>query len=188
MGFLQCVHKKAMYRKVPNGEFIIVAVNVDDLFVTGTSLDLINELKKIMSSQFEISDLSELTYYLSIEVSQEKDYVEIKQDRYAMKILKEAGMEDCKPALCLMEPGLKLLKAEDEPEVFRIEYKRGNDMRLVGYSSHNVDSDDGRSTNGHVFSVHQPLHGAHIRKLLRRYLCVKLSSWQPLQLRVKQFG
>nr|GEX56637.1 hypothetical protein [Tanacetum cinerariifolium] len=34
---------------------------------------------------------------------------------------------------------------------FGIEYKRGNDMRLVGYSSHNVDIDDGRSTTGHVF-------------------------------------
>ncbi|GKE34574.1 uncharacterized mitochondrial protein-like protein [Tanacetum coccineum] len=217
MGFLQCVHEKAMYRKVPNGEFIIVAVNVDNLFVTGTSLDLINEFKKIMLSQFEISDLSELAYYLGIEVSQEKDYVEIKQERYAMKILKEAGMEDCKPALCLMEPGLKLLKAKDKPEVeatqyrkvvgclcyllhtrpdltyavgvvFGIEYKRGNDMRLVGYNSHNVDSDDGRSINGHVFLVHHPLHGAHIRKLLWRYLRVKLSSCQPLQLRVKQFG
>ena len=36
---------------------------------------------------------------------------------------------------------------------FGIEYKRSNDMKLVGYSdrSHNVDIDDGRSTIGHVF-------------------------------------
>ncbi|GKC43937.1 hypothetical protein Tco_1061659, partial [Tanacetum coccineum] len=34
---------------------------------------------------------------------------------------------------------------------FGIKYKRDNDMRLVGYSSHNVDIDDGRSTTGHVF-------------------------------------
>ncbi|GKF61331.1 hypothetical protein Tco_0181385, partial [Tanacetum coccineum] len=46
-----------------------------------------------------------------IEVSQGKNCVEIKQERYAMKILKEAGMEDCNPALCPMEPALKLSKA-----------------------------------------------------------------------------
>ncbi|GJS84116.1 uncharacterized mitochondrial protein-like protein [Tanacetum coccineum] len=113
MGFLQCVQVKAVYRKVPNGEYIIVAVNVDDLFMTETSLDLINEFKKRMVSQFEMSDLGELTYYLGIEVLQEKDCVEIKQERYAMKILKEAGMEDCNKTLCPMELGLKLSKAED---------------------------------------------------------------------------
>ncbi|GJV46858.1 uncharacterized mitochondrial protein-like protein, partial [Tanacetum coccineum] len=141
-------HLDAVYRKVPNGEFIIVAVYGDDLFVTVTSLDLINEFKRRTVSQFEMSDL-------------------------------EAGMEDCNPALCPMEPGLKLSKAEDEPEVeatqyrkmvesharaikqiirylkgttsFEIKYKRGNDMRLVGYSSYNVDIDNGRSTIRHIF-------------------------------------
>ncbi|GKC21281.1 formin-like protein 13 isoform X1, partial [Tanacetum coccineum] len=34
---------------------------------------------------------------------------------------------------------------------FGIEYKRGHDMRLLGYRSHNIDIDDGRSTTGHVF-------------------------------------
>ncbi|GJU20044.1 uncharacterized mitochondrial protein-like protein [Tanacetum coccineum] len=172
MGFLQCVHEKAVYRKVPNGEFIIVAVYVDDLFVTGTSLDCINEFKRRMASQFEMSDLGELTYYLGIEVSQGKDCVEIKQERYARKILKEAGMEDCNATSYPMEKELKLSKAEDEPEVeatqyrkmqilrylkgttsFGIKYNRINDMKLIGYSdnSHNVDIDDRRSTTGHVF-------------------------------------
>nr|GEV10587.1 hypothetical protein [Tanacetum cinerariifolium] len=153
-----------------------------------------------------MSDLGELTYYLGIEVSQGKDCVEIKQERYAMKILKEAGMKDCNPALCPMEPGLKLSKEEDEPEVkatqyrkvvsclrylfhtcpdltysvgvisqfiqsprtshdramkqilrylkgttsFGIKYKRDNDVRLMGYSGHNVDIEDGQSTTGHI--------------------------------------
>ncbi|GKE36893.1 uncharacterized mitochondrial protein-like protein, partial [Tanacetum coccineum] len=124
MGFLQCVHEKAVYRKVSNGEFIIIAVYGDDIFVTGTSLDLINEFKKRMASQFEMLDLGELTYYLGIEVSQGKDCVEIKQERYARKILKEAGMEDCNRALCPMEPGLKLSKAKDKPEVEVTPYRK----------------------------------------------------------------
>ncbi|GJX04884.1 hypothetical protein Tco_0190800 [Tanacetum coccineum] len=52
-----------------------------------------------------------------IKVSQGKDCVEIKQERYAMKILKEAGMEDFNQTLCPMEPGIKLSKTKDEPEV-----------------------------------------------------------------------
>nr|GEV74798.1 putative retroelement Pol polyprotein [Tanacetum cinerariifolium] len=114
MGFLQCVQEKVVYRKVPNEEFIIVAVNVEDLFVTGASLDLINEFKKRMASQFEMSNLGELTYYLGIEVSQGKDCMKIKQERYAMKILTEASMEDYNATLCPMESGLKLLKEKDK--------------------------------------------------------------------------
>nr|GEW31233.1 uncharacterized mitochondrial protein AtMg00810-like [Tanacetum cinerariifolium] len=109
--------KKAVYKAVTNGEFIIVAVYVDDLFVTWTSLDCINKFKRRMASQFEMSDLGELTYYLGIKVSQGKDCVEIKQERYARKILKEAGMEDCNATSYPMEKDLKLSKVEDEPEV-----------------------------------------------------------------------
>nr|GEW44243.1 hypothetical protein [Tanacetum cinerariifolium]GEW57651.1 hypothetical protein [Tanacetum cinerariifolium] len=123
MGFLQYVHEKAVYRKVPNGEFIIVTIYGDDLFVTRATF-LINEFKRRMASQFKMSNLGELTYDLGIEVSQGKDCVEIKQERYAMKILKEAGMEDCNPALCPMEPGLKLSKAKDELEVEVTQYRK----------------------------------------------------------------
>nr|GEW87949.1 hypothetical protein [Tanacetum cinerariifolium] len=123
IGFLQCMHEKAVYRKVYNGGFIIVAICQDDLFVIGVSLDLINKFKKRMSSQFEILDLGELTYYLGIEVSQGKVFVDIKQERYARKIFNEADMEDFNATLYLMKLGL----------------------------NHYVDIDDERSTTGHVF-------------------------------------
>nr|GEU32164.1 hypothetical protein [Tanacetum cinerariifolium] len=91
MGFLQCMHEKAIYRKR-------------------------------MASQFEMLDFGELTYYLGIKVSQGKDCIEIKQERYALKILIEAGMEDCNPSLCPTEPRLMLSKEEDEPEVEATQY------------------------------------------------------------------
>nr|GEX06823.1 hypothetical protein [Tanacetum cinerariifolium] len=63
-----------------------------------------------------------------IEVSQGKNCVEIKQERYAIKILKEAGMEDCNENLYPMEKDLKLSKAEDEPEVKATQYQK-----MVGF-------------------------------------------------------
>ncbi|GKE87798.1 ribonuclease H-like domain, reverse transcriptase, RNA-dependent DNA polymerase, partial [Tanacetum coccineum] len=39
IGFQQCMQEKAVYKAVTNGEFIMVAVYVDDLFMTGTNLD-----------------------------------------------------------------------------------------------------------------------------------------------------
>ncbi|GJZ81818.1 uncharacterized mitochondrial protein-like protein [Tanacetum coccineum] len=77
----------------------------------GTSLDCINEFKRRMASQFELSDLGKLTYYLGIEVSQGKDCVEIKQEGYARKILKEDGMEDCNATSYPMEKGSQVVKS-----------------------------------------------------------------------------
>ncbi|GJV48130.1 ribonuclease H-like domain, reverse transcriptase, RNA-dependent DNA polymerase [Tanacetum coccineum] len=65
-----------------------------------------------------------LTYYLGIKVSQGKDCVEIKQERYARKILKEAGMEDCNATSYPMEKDLKLSKAKDGPEVEATQYQK----------------------------------------------------------------
>ncbi|GKD70370.1 hypothetical protein Tco_1324460 [Tanacetum coccineum] len=151
MHFQQGMEEKAVYRKVPNREFIIVAVYVD-----------------------------ELTYYLGIEVSRKKYFVKIKQERYATKILKEAGMEDCIATLRPMNrdssyltysvgvvsrymQSLRESHARAIKQIlhylkgailFGIEYKQGNHMKLVGFwdSSHNVDIDDGHSTTSCVSS------------------------------------
>ncbi|GJT08901.1 uncharacterized mitochondrial protein-like protein [Tanacetum coccineum] len=160
MGFLQCMHEKAVYRKVPNKEFIIVAVNKDDIFMTGTSLDLINKFKRIMASQFEMSDLG-------LKLSKAKDKPEVEATQYRK-------MVSCLHYLLHTRPDLtysvgvisrymqspreshartikKILRYLKGTTSFRIKYKWGNDMRLVGYNGHNVDIDDGRSTTGHVF-------------------------------------
>nr|GEU39886.1 hypothetical protein [Tanacetum cinerariifolium] len=60
LGFLQCVQDKLVYRKVPNREFIIVVVYVDDFFMIGTCLDGIIEFKRRMTSQFKMSNLGTL--------------------------------------------------------------------------------------------------------------------------------
>nr|KAJ0218448.1 hypothetical protein LSAT_V11C300120220 [Lactuca sativa] len=52
----------------------------NDLFVTTTSLEFINQFKKLMALQFEMSDLGELTCYLGIEVLQENGCVKAEID------------------------------------------------------------------------------------------------------------
>ncbi|GKA47578.1 uncharacterized mitochondrial protein-like protein [Tanacetum coccineum] len=178
MGFLQCVREKAVYRKVPNGEFIIVTVNVDDLFVTGTSLDLINKFKRRMASQFEMSDLEagmedcNATSYpmeKDLKLSKAEDEPEVEATQYQKVVGCLRYLLHTRPYLTYsvgvvsrymqslresharaIKQILRYLKGTTS---FGIKYNRSNDMKLVGYSdsSHNVDIDDGRSTTGHVF-------------------------------------
>lgn len=103
--------------KKTNENLLLVAVYVDDLFVTGTSVGLINQFKAEMSSQFEMSDLGKLTYYLGIEVIQHDEGITLNQRNYAMRILEDAGMKDCNPTQTPMDSNLKLTRASEEEEI-----------------------------------------------------------------------
>ena len=97
---------------------------MDDLFVTGTSVKEIKDFKKDMSSNFEMSDLGLLTYYLGLEVRQSSGCIMINQEAYAQRILKEAAMDDCNSTCIPMEFGLQLSKGLDEPEIDATLYRR----------------------------------------------------------------
>ena len=122
--FYKCSKEPSVYRKKVKDDLLIVAVYVDDLFVTGSKVKLIIEFKREMSTKFEMSDLGELTYYLEIEVIQHLDGITLSQRGYAMKILEEAGMKDCNEAQTPMDSGLKLSKSEEERSIDATNYMR----------------------------------------------------------------
>ena len=113
-----------VYRKSKNGDLLVVDVYVDDLFVTGTSMRMIEEFKGEMAKRFEMSDLGNLTYYLGIEVKQHEEGITLSQIRYALNILEEYGMRDCNSVHILMEPGLKLAKSETKRDIDATNYKK----------------------------------------------------------------
>ena len=105
--FEKCSKEPSVYRKVMGENItLLVAVYVDDLFVTGTNTKIIDDFKREMSSKFEMSDLGKLTYYLGIEVCQHEEGITLTQHRYAKRILEEAGMLDCNLVHTRMESGL----------------------------------------------------------------------------------
>lgn len=64
--------------KKEGDESLIIGIYVDDLIITGTSVSNIVKFKMQMSKEFEMSDLGKLSYYLGIEVDQEKGCIELK--------------------------------------------------------------------------------------------------------------
>ena len=123
MEFRNCTKELSVYRKMINGHLLVVAVYVDDLFVTGTSKRVIDEFKAMMASKFDMSDLGRLTYYLGIEVNQHSGGITLNQSRYAQKILQEEGMSQCNPVQTPMEAGLKLSRADGEREIDATEFR-----------------------------------------------------------------
>nr|GEY98728.1 hypothetical protein [Tanacetum cinerariifolium] len=79
---------------------------------------------------------------VSEEVKQEEDSIVIKQENYARKILKAAGMSKCNPTKWHMDPKLQLTKDEGGKEVDPT-------------NSHASDIKDRRGTTGMVFYYSQ---------------------------------
>jgi len=55
-----------------------------------------SEFKEKMKSQFEMSDLGLLHYFLGLEVNQTSDGIFISQEKFANDLLKKFGMFACK--------------------------------------------------------------------------------------------
>ncbi|RVX16495.1 Retrovirus-related Pol polyprotein from transposon RE1 [Vitis vinifera] len=60
-------------------------------------------------------DLGKLKYFLGIEIAQSSSSVVLFQMKYALDILEETGMLDCKPVDTPMDPNVKLISGQGEP-------------------------------------------------------------------------
>ena len=164
--FSKCSKEPSVYRKVVSGNLLLLAFYVDDLFVTGTSVSVIEEFKREMSSKFEMSDLEKLSYYLGIEVQQHEGGITLNQRRYALRIFEEAGMKSCNSCHTPMEAGLKMSKADHEKEIDATNYRRN--VRCLRYLLH-TRPDLAYSVGVLSRYMHTPRksHGAVMKKYLR---------------------
>ena len=139
---------------------------VDDLIVTGSSVEGINGFKEQMMKEFEMSDLGLLSYYLGIEVRQGPSGIDISQGAYAPKLLEKAGMGGCNPVHAPMEPRFKLSKCSTAPATDATEYRnivgslrylvhmRPDLTFAVGFVSRFMEA----PTLEHLAAVHPTLH------------------------------
>ncbi|KAG7598928.1 Zinc finger CCHC-type [Arabidopsis suecica] len=166
LNFMKCSKEPSLYQKQENEHLLIVAVYVDDLLVTGTSLDQIVEFKKGMASKFEMSDLGLLTYYLGIEVLQHDKGIIMKQGRYAEKILEEARMRECNAVHIPMDSGLKLSKAEKEKNIDEKEFRRN--IGCLRYLLHTrPDLSYSVGVLSRYLQEPKESHGAALKQILR---------------------
>ena len=88
---------------------IYLIVYVDDIVITSSDQDDIQKLKHHLFSHFHTKDLMKLKYFIGFEVAQSNYGVVMSQKKYALVILKETSMLDCKPVDTPMDPNIKFI-------------------------------------------------------------------------------
>jgi len=87
---------------------MIVYLCVDEPLVIGSNVVEIEEFKRRIMLEFEMSDLGLLSYFLGIEFISTSDGVFMHQKRYATEILKTFHMLDCNSVQTPVDCGIKL--------------------------------------------------------------------------------
>ena len=90
---------------------MILCLYVDDILIFGTSLNVIKEVKDLLSNNFEMKDLGEADVILNIKLLREGNGgVILSQSHYVEKVLSHFGFSDCQPAPTPYDPSVLLRK------------------------------------------------------------------------------
>ncbi|GJR32653.1 putative ribonuclease H-like domain-containing protein [Tanacetum coccineum] len=82
----------------------LVQVYVDNIIFGSTKKAWCDEFEDLMQSEFEMSSMGELTFFLGLQVEQRQDRIFISQDKYVAKILRKFDLESVKTATTPYEP------------------------------------------------------------------------------------
>ena len=75
---------------------LVVVVYVDDIIFGSNNEELCETFVEIMKSEFEMSMMGELNYFLGLRVKQLKDGIFLNQVKYCKDLLRKFGMDKCK--------------------------------------------------------------------------------------------
>nr|GEZ97090.1 retrovirus-related Pol polyprotein from transposon TNT 1-94 [Tanacetum cinerariifolium] len=79
---------KTLFIKKDSKVIMLVQVYVDDIIFGSTRKDWCDEFKTLMQSEFEMSSMGPLTFFLGLQVDQRPDGIFIHQEKYVADILK----------------------------------------------------------------------------------------------------
>ncbi|CAM8952023.1 unnamed protein product [Rhodiola kirilowii] len=102
-GFKQSDSNPSLFTLKKDGTFTILLMYVDDVVLTGTSSNIIRQVKDFIHKEFQIKDLGHLKFFLGLEVARSASEIHLNQRKYALDLLKENNLLDCKPSRTPMD-------------------------------------------------------------------------------------
>lgn len=124
-GFKQCTVEHGVYYKKGNeSSVVLIRLYVDDLLVTGSDPNEIENFKGLMKSEFEMTDLGKLTYFLGMEYLTITEGIIMHQRKYTGEVLKWFNMLNCNPANTPAETNSRLEDTLEDEKVDPTLYKQ----------------------------------------------------------------
>lgn len=81
---------------------------MDDIVLTGPSLQILQQFKQFLHTQFQLKDLDSLKYFLGLEIALSSKGIVLSQRHYNLELLEDIGFLGSKPTNVPIDPKLKL--------------------------------------------------------------------------------
>ncbi|GJX12361.1 ribonuclease H-like domain-containing protein [Tanacetum coccineum] len=116
-GYKRGTINKTLFIKRDKKDIMLVQVYVDDIIFGTTKKSWCDDFEALMKSRFQMSSMGELTFFLGLQVKQNKEGIFISQDKYVAEILKKFDLVSVKTAITPMETKMALTKDEEAVDV-----------------------------------------------------------------------
>ena len=107
IGFHRCYSNHSVFVRRTKSGIIVLAVYVDDIFLTGSDSAGLLETKKYLEQHFVTKDMGCPKYFLGIEVAHQR-HVLLSQRKYTLNLLEEKQLLGCKPVNTPIEANVDL--------------------------------------------------------------------------------
>ncbi|GJZ04695.1 retrovirus-related pol polyprotein from transposon TNT 1-94 [Tanacetum coccineum] len=98
---------------------------LDDIIFASTNLELYKMFANITSSNFKMSMMGKMSFFLGLQISQNTRGIFINQSKYALEMIKKYGMESSDPLDTLMVERIKL---DEDPHGIPVDPTRYHSM------------------------------------------------------------
>nr|GEV35351.1 hypothetical protein [Tanacetum cinerariifolium] len=98
-------------------ELLLVQIYVDDIIFAASTPELCDVFANIMCSQFKMSMMGKISFFLRLQISQSPRGIFINQSKYGLESLKKYDFESCDPVDTLMVKKSKLDEDKEEKAV-----------------------------------------------------------------------
>jgi hypothetical protein len=122
--------EKTLFTLNHGTDFLLVQIYVDDIIFGGSSHNLVSRFQEMMESEFQMSMMGELTFFLGIQVKQTKQGTFVHQAKYTKDLMKKFNMTELKTVSTPMSSAASLVPDEDGEAVDQREYRSMIDSLL----------------------------------------------------------
>ena len=101
---VQCI-----YQKVRGSKIFFLMLYVDDIFLATNDKGLLYEVKQFLSKNFDMKDMSEISYVIGIKIHRERSrgILGLSQETYINKVLEIFNMKNCSSSVAPILKGDK---------------------------------------------------------------------------------
>jgi hypothetical protein len=121
-GYVMRSVDKTLFTLNHGTDFLLVQIYLDDIIFGGSSHTLVSRFQEMMESEFQMSMMGELTFFLGIQVKQTKQGTFVHQAKYMKDLIKKFNKAELKPVSTPMSSTASLGPDEDGEAMDQREY------------------------------------------------------------------